>query len=85
MHQYKIKLTKYSETGSLMQNEYVEEFADNVEQAKAIVYKYDKMKYQTVDEETGEVTTGGKMWKVELMLHCYKVTDKDAYFAQFEE
>jgi len=84
MHQYKIRMTKYSEEGSLMANDYIEKFADNVEQAKAIVYEYDKMKYQTVNEETGEVTVGGKMYKVELMLHCYKVTDKAAYFAQFE-
>lgn len=84
MHQFRIKLTKYNEGGSLT-TDYLIKYADNVEQARAIVYEYDKMKYTTVNPETGEVTVGGKMYKVELQLFCYKTTDKEDFFALFEE
>lgn len=83
MHQYKVKLTKYSEAGSLT-NDYIVKYCDTPEQAKNICYEYEKIKYETVDEETGEVIVGFKMYKVELFLLCYKATDKETFFAQFE-
>lgn len=82
MHQYKIKVIKYSENGALT-NEIISQYADNPEQAKNICYEYDKKKYESEDEE-GNKIIGGKMYKVELHILCYKITDKDTFFAQFE-
>jgi len=82
MHQYKVKITKYSEEGALT-NEIISKYADNPENAKNICYEYDKLKYETVNEE-GQVVIGNKMYKVELYILCYKFTDKDTFFAQFE-
>ena len=83
MHNYQIKITKYTEAGSLT-NDYICKTADNIAQAKQIVYEYDKLKYQTVDPDTGEITVGSKMYKVELQVCTYKTVDKDAYFAMFD-
>ena len=82
MHQYKVKITKYSEVGGLT-NDIISKYADTPEQAKNICYEYDKEKYENTNEN-GNVTVGGKMYKVELYILCYKFTDKDTFFAQFE-
>lgn len=82
MHQYKIKITKYSEEGSLT-NDYICKYADTPENAKNICYEYDKLKYETIDDE-GKVVIGGKMYKVDLYILCYKYTDKTTFFEQFE-
>lgn len=83
MHQYKIKIIKYSEAGSLT-NDYFIKYADTPESAENICYEYEKMKYETVDD-AGNVTIGGKMYKVELYLIAYKLCeDKKAFFAQFK-
>lgn len=73
MHQYKVKITKYSEEGGLT-NEVISQYADNPEQAKNICYQYDKEKYEN----------NGKMYKVELYILVYKLTNKDTFLAQFE-
>lgn len=84
MHQYKIKVTKYSEEGAITNNYFIK-YADTPEQAENICYEYEKQKYETVDEETGEVIIGGKMYKVELYLNAFKLCeDKVAFFAQFK-
>lgn len=83
MHNYQIKITKYTEEGSLT-NDYIVKPADNIAQAKQIVYEYDKQKYQTINPETGEIVNGYKMYKVELQVCTYKTVNKDEFFAMFE-
>jgi hypothetical protein len=84
MHQYKIKATYYNEAGSLT-NDYEYKYADTPEQAKEIFNDYNKQKYETVNEETGEVTVGGKKFKVQLYVLARKeITDVNDFFAQFE-
>lgn len=79
MESYKIKLTKYSEAGALT-TETTIMYANNVEEARNICDEYGKQRYEG---ENGSV--GTKIWKVELLVLCYKlITDKDAFFALFE-
>ncbi len=82
MYQYKVKITKYTEEGGLT-NDIISKYADTPEQAKNICYEYDKQRYE-IDDGEGNITTGGKMYRVELYILCYKLTDKDTFFAQFE-
>lgn len=83
MHQYKIIATYYNEAGSLT-NEYEFKYADTPEQAKEIFNDYNKQKYESVDEE-GNVTVGGKKFKVQLYVLARKeISDVNAFFAQFE-
>lgn len=83
MHLFNIKITKYSREGALT-NEVINKTADTPHQAKIICDEWDKIKYETIDDQ-GKVVVGNKMYKVELQLLCYKTcTDKNAFFAQFE-
>lgn len=82
MESYRIKLTRYSETGALT-NDITVLYANTPEEAKNICNEYDKQKYETVDDQ-GNTTVGGKIYKVELFVLAYKLTDKDTFFAIFE-
>lgn len=79
MHNYKIKITSYTEEGAVT-NDYFVKYADTEEQAQNICYEYDKQKFIKEDG-----TQGFKMYKVELFVNTYKkIDDKDAFFKQFE-
>ncbi|MCR5704322.1 MAG: hypothetical protein K6G85_06835 [Eubacterium sp.] len=74
MQQYKLKMTLYSEKGALT-SETMVRYCDSHEQAKDLYDEFEKMKYEG----------GLKMYKVELYVSAYKkITDIDAFFAQFE-
>lgn len=84
MHQYKIEIFNYTESGSVGSLLTVR-YADDHEQAKLICSEYDNVYQTTIDEEGNEIRTNMKAYQVRLHLLCYKLCqDRNAFFAQFQ-
>lgn len=73
-HKYALKLTKYSEAGSLT-NDVTLVYCDSAQELAEKKRKYEAMRYQTVNEETGTVTVGMKMYDVKPMISVYQQID----------
>lgn len=81
MHNYVIKLTRYSEVGALT-SEVTFNFCDTPQQLSDKKTQYEKMRYTSVDEETGETKVGMKMYEVKAMQAEYvEISDWEAFCA----
>lgn len=84
MHQYKIVITNYTESGALG-SLYAIKYADNAEEAKLICDDFSSQKQVIVNEDGETVETSLKRYKVELYLLCYKLCqDQNAFFSQWQ-
>lgn len=78
MHKYLIELMKYTEEG-VPTNEYSYDNADTPQGLADKVSKYNKMRYNTVDEE-GNTKVGMKMYKVTAKQGVYQdIEDFDTF------
>lgn len=69
MHKYILKLTRYSEAGALTSDvQFLT--ADSAQALSDLRTKYDRMRYQTVDDE-GNIHVGMKMYEVMPMQGEY--------------
>ncbi len=78
MHKYLIELTKYTQAGALT-NEYSYDTADTPQGLADKVAKWNKMRY-TVDDGEGNITVGGKMYRVVPKQGVYEaIADFDEF------